>query len=70
MPSDRAKSSWSRRRTAVYWVFVIAIWVASMALANAVDVQDRGAAAVLVAAGMVVFVVLFAVFVVRSLKVR
>ena len=54
----------------MYWIFVIAIWVASMALANAVDVQDRGAAAVLVAAGMVVFVVLFAVFVVRSLKAR
>ena len=70
MPCDRAKSSWSRRRTAIYLVCVIAIWVASMALAYTVDVQDRGAAGVLVAAGMVVFVVLFTGFVIRSLRAR
>jgi hypothetical protein len=54
----------------VYWVGVIAIWVASIALAYALDIQDRGAVAILVTAGMVVFVVLFAAFVVRPLKAR
>jgi hypothetical protein len=70
MPSDRATSSWSRRRLAIYWVCVIAIFVATMALAYAVEIQDRGAAAVLVTAGLGVFVVLFTVFVIRSLKAR
>ena len=41
-----------------------------MTLAYTVDVQDRGAAGLLVAAGMVVFVVLFTVFVIRSLRAR
>jgi cytochrome c biogenesis factor len=54
----------------VYWVCVIAIWVASMALAYALEIRDRAAAAVVVTAGMGVFVVLFVVFVVRSLKER
>jgi hypothetical protein len=54
----------------VYWVCAIAIWVAFMALAYALEIRDRGAAAVVVTAGMGVFVVLFAVFVVRSLKER
>jgi hypothetical protein len=70
MGLNRPRSSWSRRRLALYWVCVIAIWVASMALVFAIDVRDRGAAAVLVMAGMVVFVVLFIAFVVRSLKAR
>jgi hypothetical protein len=54
----------------VYWVFVIVIFVATMALAYALEVQDRGAAALLVTAGMAVFVVLFIVFAVRSLRTR
>ena len=70
MSSNRAKSSWSRRRLAVYWVCVIVIFVATMALASALEVQDRGAAALLVTAGMAVFVVLFIVFAVRSLRTR
>jgi hypothetical protein len=41
-----------------------------MALADVLEVRDRGAAAVLVTAGMGVFVVLFVVFVVRSLSAR
>jgi hypothetical protein len=68
--SKGSTSSWSRRKTALYWVCVIAIFVATMALADVLEVRDRGAAAVLVTAGMGVFVVLFVVFVVRSLSAR
>ena len=54
----------------MYLVGVVAIWVASVALAEALDGGNRGAAVVLVAAGMVVFLVVFTVFVIRSLKER
>jgi len=70
MRSRPAGSSWSRRKLALYWVGVVTIFVAMLALSHAVDIGDRGAAAVLVTAGVGVFVVLFLVFVVRSLKAR
>jgi hypothetical protein len=70
MRSNRSRSSWSRRTLALYWVGVVAIFVAMLALSYALDIRDRGAAAVLVIAGMGVFLVVFLVFVVRSLKER
>lgn len=70
MKSDRSRSSWSRRKLALYWVLVAAIVVAWMALSYALEIRDRGAAAVVVTVGMGVFVVLFLVFVVRSLRTR
>jgi hypothetical protein len=63
-------ASWSRRRQALYWLCAIAIWVASLALSQALDARNPGAAAAIVAAGLIVFVVLFTVFVIRSLKDR
>ena len=54
----------------MYWVCVIGIFVATMALAYALEIQDRGAAAVLIAAGLGVFVVVFIVFAARSIKAR
>ena len=48
----------------------MAIFIATLALSYALDIRDRGATAVLVTAGMGVFLVLFLVFVVRSLKAR
>ena len=70
MRSRPAGSSWSRRKLALYWVGILAIFVAMLALSYALDIRDRGAAAVLVTAGVGVFVMLFLVFVVRSLKAR
>ena len=71
MRSNRTRSSWSRRKLALYSVGVVAIFVAVLALSYALDIRDRGAAAVLVTAGMGVFSsALFLVFVVRSLKAR
>jgi hypothetical protein len=70
MRSRRAGSSWSRRKLALYWVGVLAIFVAVLALSYALDIRDRGAAAILVTAGVGVFVVLLIVLVVRSLKTR
>lgn len=70
MRSNRARSSWSRRKLALYWVCVVAIFIAMLALSYALDVRDRGAAAVIVTAAMGAFVVLFIAFVVRSLKAR
>jgi hypothetical protein len=54
----------------LYWVGVVAIFVAVLALGYALDVRDRGAAAVIVTAGVGLFLVLFIVFAVRSLKAR
>ena len=54
----------------MYCVGVVAIFVAMLALSYALDIRDRGATAVLVTAGMGVFLVLFLVFIVRSLKPR
>jgi hypothetical protein len=70
MRSRQAGSSWSRRKLALYWVGVLAIFVAMLALSYTLDIRDRGAAAILVTAGVGVFVVLFLVFVARSLKPR
>jgi hypothetical protein len=49
-------------------VGVTAIWVAAVALGLAVDDGNRGVAAILVAAGMVVFLGVFTIFVIRSLR--
>ena len=54
----------------MYWVGVVATLAGVLALSYAVDIRDRGAAAVLVTAGLGVFVVLFLVFIVRSLRAR
>jgi hypothetical protein len=55
---------------ALYWVGVLAVFVAMLALSYALDIRDRGAAAILVTAGLGVFIVLFVVFVARLLKAR